>query len=560
MSRTNRHSWSIYLDFACLCVLVVCAIKLTVGLEKVYDLSLQDESYLMWEGVSPLKPYVRESAGWGILYCWWYRFLHLLVSDRVRLFFLNTKLLSAMLPACVFVFLRDLRVSRQTALLTCFLFLISQGNVPVYPKIIHFALCPLLLAWVCGRRMNLKEAPFFMVGFAALVASYARPEISLTAYLACASLWGWLAILAIGRKASLQSTGISAGLALMLSAAIVLAHFFLGNPMSDGDRSWGAFGPLFAIHWVQWNSSPLSPWTRWPEMLPKVFPNAHSYSSAILENPLAVLRHVIDCFWDFAHDFPGILFGHFSIFFPSRWKIPATLEVGIWAAGFFFVVFAYRASWRKFLTGLSERLDGPSGLALLLVFLPFVLSCSLFYPRQHYMVPIALFVFILFSLFVDEVLPLHRQRTAVVAAAIFALTPCVNSAWTTGLTHGQRALETVELLRSIPFDPSRKKITLLEADGGYQIYLDDRFTRVKGEYKDKSMARILAEDNLDVVIVSDLMSKDPAFTQDASYQAFIAQPFRFGFREFAKLYDKRILVRTDSVRSLASQEPVSLQK
>src|SRR5215213_3201108 len=119
--------------------LLIAGLKFTFALENFWSLRLYDESAYLYAGVK-LPALGLPSAEYAPLYALWYYALSLLQPDRIALYFLNYKVVTILPPILAFFLLRRYRVSLIVSVVISGVFLISNANLPVWPKPAHFAL------------------------------------------------------------------------------------------------------------------------------------------------------------------------------------------------------------------------------------------------------------------------------------------------------------------------------------------------------------------------------------------------------------------------------------
>ena len=90
----------------------------------------------------------------------------------------------------------------------------------------------------------------------------------------------------------------------------------------------------------------------------------------------------------------------------------------------------------------------------------------------------------------------------------------------------QPNLKTIRFLRS--FDLAIP-INVLEAEGGYGIYVGKNYNRIAEYDKRLPFGELLVKKSIDMIVLSDRLSKDVRFRDDPQWHSFINGPSSFGF-------------------------------
>ena len=117
--------------------IILVGVLMTSGLNGIMDIFFLDESYYLVRGT---KMFGSIPKRWGPLYCTWYRGLFTVESNLVNLFYLNFKLMAIIPATLLFLALSRYSKSLLFALFIALCFLISNFNLPVYPKISFFCI------------------------------------------------------------------------------------------------------------------------------------------------------------------------------------------------------------------------------------------------------------------------------------------------------------------------------------------------------------------------------------------------------------------------------------
>ena len=95
---------------------------------------------------------------WAPLYAVWYFLLSLIQPDRVALYYLNYQLITILLPVALYAVLRRCRLAAPAAAGIAFFVLIGAINLPVWPKVSHFALVVILVTLAAAASIRSPSA------------------------------------------------------------------------------------------------------------------------------------------------------------------------------------------------------------------------------------------------------------------------------------------------------------------------------------------------------------------------------------------------------------------
>jgi hypothetical protein len=338
---------------------------------------------------------------------------------------------------------------------------------------------------------------------------------------------------------------------LLLSAALIN---LLGKPMGDGARSMLAFGQHYAANWVVWNNSNLNPWTNWNTIFATDFKSATTIMSAILLNPSAVLHHVYSNVFSLdvpLHRMatlihPETLWGLKPIYFKIGWMM--TLVAYVCLILFNLKRLSFKAIKTK-IVQKNRQLIVLFGLVVLMV--PPLISVLVIGPREHYL----LFVVILLTLFIflasiDRMNALFTTTRMAPNKVMypFALI-CVSTIILVQPMYGfypRQNLDNLNTIRFIQTLTLKNSVIMLEAEGGYNIYLGDNFSRVPEYAKGENFDAFMSKHSINAIVISGALRNDSRFKTDSEWLKFIASPEQFGFTAYdiPSVADRKVLLKT----------------
>lgn len=492
----------------------------TFGIETVLDIGLYDESSYLHSGLLiPTSGF--PAAQNAPLYALWYYVLSFHRSDPVKLYFLNYKLMTVLPPLVLFVVLRAYRVPRISSLALSFVLLFSASNFPTWPKVSHFAVLVLLSGFFLIALVREQKLQTATIAITTLFASYVRPEY----FLAFTCLAVLLFILTFLDLKRIYFPKAVAPL-LVTSLFCISLILWLGVPVGGG-RSMMAFGQHYAGHWVRWNKDSRNPWTNWRAIVKNDFGDVHSPIQAFFANPLAVVHHVSQNM----RDLPSQLKEMFLASYPFSRPVHTALKLAILLLAFTALVYVRRSIWAEFRQRIrSNFVSGWFVVALLfVVMLPVAISIVVIAPRRHYLYILGVLSLLgIAILFFRRPADAGRVDSSYVTVALLCLSilmmvrPLSNSL----PLHRQPNLKTIKYLRKLNLT---MPVNMLEAEGGYNIYVGDNYTRVPEYAKDSPFVEFLSKRAINMIVLSPRLAKDVRFRDDPQWHSFLNAPESFGF-------------------------------
>jgi hypothetical protein len=516
-----------------LCIIVLACIKFTSGVEHKLDVGLYDESYYLYNGVTVSSNGFPEANN-APLYSLWYYILSFAEPDRIALYFLNFKLMAILPPLLFYILLRRKGGPLLISSITTLIFLISQANLPTWPKVSHFALILMLGALILITRVtsNLVSTAIALVG--ALLMAYVRPE-----YFLSFSIFAFAFIIVYAReqqRLSLVNTGAIISV-ISISAALIGT---LGAPLSGG-RSIFAFGQHFSLNWVAWTDSALNPWTNWEAILERNFGPVQSIPEAFGSNPALFTRHITSNCLKLIQQFPAIFFYHSNILLPPTRTFSLIEAVVVFALCIGFII----KSWPKNVKAVVSTERRFFLFAGIYAFTGMV-SSVVIYPRDHYLLlPLVLTVLLMAIISTKQHSmfsvgwPKQLALIALAGVLVLILTP----RFADQVAPPRENLATIQTIKSLQID---EQVTILEAQGGFNIYAGDNFRRMREFEKDTPFNRFLLAQDIGVIVLSDTLSNDVRFKQDTEWQSFLVHYQQKGFDKIPVPESQRTLfVRKD---------------
>jgi hypothetical protein len=520
-------------DVLVIAVILLAGLKFTFGLEHALDIGLYDESNYLYSGLQLTT--VGFPIGEGApLYAVWYFLLSLFERSRIGLYYLNFKLMTILPAVLIYILLRRNRVSITASGIVSLFFLVSQANLPVWPKPSHFALSLALIVLIAVSSIRSLLWAALVAAIGGLLIAYVRLEYFLV-YLLSSVLF--IGSLIMGWRKLKPLTIV--GLVAIVSISVLLLGT-LGSPISTG-KSVHVFGQHFSLNWVSWTGSNLNPWTDWEEIVNQNFGYVPSVWAALLHNPAAFLKHIAWNCLGLARRLPVLFFSHSNIIFPAGrfFKIAEALVLIGLCGGY---IFWTRKSWKgNFKSNLSQYRVFLIIVAMYLI--PGFVSAIIIYPRDHYLLLPGVLIAVTITSFVAKQTSGQEQsnykRLLLYSVLVIALTPC----FADQTNFKQENLETILFLKTLGI---QERVNVLEAEGGYGIYVGDNYHRVAEYDKKTSFNQFLADRNIGMIVITDHLKNDTRFRNDKEWEFFLSNYASKGYREIDIPHtERKLIVRSD---------------
>jgi len=475
----QRLAWALWDTLAFLAVLAA-GWKFGLPADRWFDIPAFDEARYLHRGVELLHiGLARLPSEWSPLYSLWYHLLYRL--GFIALYYLNFRLLGALLPALFFLVLRRYGVSYWAAFA---LAIYAIGT---------------RLSWVTDTR----------------VTSFALMLVFLTAWFLTFLSPGW------------SRTVIAA--VSMLVVAYARPEYLMASGLLVGKgRSMYAFGQHFAYtRWFCLKQPHRG--ISWEDEVRADFGDARTILEAFMANPRAFGSHL----WCNLKTFPprlgSTLFLHATYFFPKGVLAEALLFAGLTALGMLGVVLRDRTTWSQRLRARQEALLFWGIMALVGLSVLMVIHGA----KRYYLILLGWPTMVLGALlFLPSQTPLvfSRKQAWTWLAGLFlgiALVPPMG--YMTPYPWNPPFLENLEVLKviralSLPADRPVRWVSVRGLRHYFlMLYLNTEFEALPYA-PEEGFLDYIQETQPDIITVDRRW-----FHGDASWRTFFEHPRRFGY-------------------------------
>jgi hypothetical protein len=524
-------------DIVLLMTLLLAGIIFTYNLPGLIDISLFDETRYLARGLMLEKSF--PTAEYGPAYSVWYFFLSKFHSDPIDLYYLNYRVIT-ILPALIFFLLmRTYKVPGILSFVLSLSFLCTAGNFLTWPKVSHFAILMLMFGLIILKYFNGKKEMILMLSLTSLFVSYVRPEF----YYSCLFLTFVLLIVSIHQFFKSRSYYVFIPLAINLVALVILG-LGVGIPTASGNRELIAFGQHYALNWNQWNNDAGNPWANWITIIHNDFGNINTAADALVSNPPAMVRHMFQN----VQNAPEILYSMFNHFYPPSYPQRVAFRYGLLIFLIASIFYYNKHNLSKFLKRIVSNFTKSRFLLLLILItmLPVMMSMIVIFPRQHYM--FMLFVIMVFVLTIllfgnegnDEETNNFNYAAICCFVVLMLIRPLSESK---GIVN-QKNLKTTKFIRSLEI---RTSINLLDAEGGYSIYLGNNFNQIEESSKEVPFKEFVRMNSINMILLTDELRNYMKYQSDPEWQSFLKNPGEMGFRQLTipEFEKSKLLIRAD---------------
>ncbi|MCB0770143.1 MAG: hypothetical protein KDC00_07035 [Flavobacteriales bacterium] len=491
-------------DAICLTGLALLSIAFAIRWTSQLDIRLYDETTYLERGLN--VPNGLPTADMAPVYALWYQALSWFAEERTTLYFLNYGITLVLIPILTFLLLRTHGTTRGASLLAALFIQFTALNLFTWPRVSALALTILMIGAIITTRVDDRDRKFTVAVLAAGMAVFVRPEF-LLALLILVTLWSW----------EIVKDGAWPGRLPLLEWSFVLACLIglfitFGNPLANG-RGLIAFGQHYALNRESTQPTGMDPWTNWEEVIENDLGPVQSIREAMFRNPEKFAQHV----------------GMNLALTPSAigaqllpyWSRP------VWYG---FVLLTLLVAQLLYLGVTNKAAHGLSHFRskfTVAFVLPALVSVIIIHPRAHYL--LVLLVFAMITL-VSRAYPEGSDRprlckyAPMVVLPIFLFLPNTRPV-------GPAGRPVLATIRSINALSLQDRATVLDADGGYTVYMHSPADRVTAQDKAQGFNAFLRGEDLDLIVATPRLMEDHRYREDEEWQRFVEGGHSPAFRK-----------------------------
>lgn len=521
------------------------------------DILLADETFYLAGGIDFLK---KIPKGWGPSYSAWYKILHFIQPDPIRLHYLNYKILAIGLPVLIFIALKRYKVPALLAWLSGVLFLFSDLNSISWPRISHFVAASVLAAAIISTFLKTTYLRLLFFSFVALMVSYARPEASISFVL----IFFWTVGYMLYKKFRLTKVdyvftllAIPVFAVFMMKMGIPMVKARGANPhfTMNYTRQVTAYAQHFNINYMDWNDIPNDFPIYWDEVFKEHYTYHPSLITTLKSNIPVTVRHFgtnIGKYFKFSFDYMS------GVFLPDK-----ILYFPLWLKGAVFALWMaaliYFATWQGYFRRIWAYLKENYFIFIILFFLalPSMISCIMLYPRDHYlMIQVPFFMFFVVPLLLGGMFRGYNYKSTLITMSLLSVilvfimpgAKDMEQFYMWQKKDGPINLWAINKINEMGID---EPYTLMQNEGRIDVFLDNKQVLPFIPYANMmGMTWPEARDTLDIRMVyfSTLLQIDPDLDRDTTWKNFLADPASMDFERVEIGSDYGYLLIHESLR------------
>jgi hypothetical protein len=521
LKKLIAHLKSNWLDILSVFVLVICGIKLVCQVPQFLDLIPTDDAHYMQYGFKfPKKIY----SNFGPIYSAWFKVLKVLFKEPILIYYISFMVISVLVPASLFLFLRSLKMNIILAFLLSFFFLCSELNLcfNFSPKISLFAL---IFIFIALYLVSFLQKPVLILILSlpfVFLCSYIRPEYFLSFEILAIVTICWI-VFKEKMKINKLEWSILGGFTFFMLAI----GFIIGLPLGDDARTTITFQQHFAWNYQQWYDLPNANWFNYKATTTKYFGEANSITEFFRANPSWFFKHV---FYNIGQYFLLIYNKIGAVFFPKQ-----LLGLPVWFGWLLLIVGIIttiaKIGVKKYIPQVLFFIKNNSTLFFIIVIMtiPSFITSTLINAREHYLVlQLPLFFFMLSALFfplkglkgIEKNTKLIAYSSLVMFILAFVFVPKLTKYSFSNIWEPYEKQYCLNAIKKIRTFNIQEKVLLVESEGGLDIYSSKNYKSTMGFFKDKPFYQYIDSMKINMIYVSKIMAEDEKFYKDTQWNDF----------------------------------------
>ncbi|MBV6420181.1 MAG: hypothetical protein DAHOPDDO_01409 [Ignavibacteriaceae bacterium] len=472
---------------------------MTKDLYQSMDIRFWDETLYLFNGINLFRQPI--TPDWGPLYSILYYILHLIIKDPISLYYFNFALMAIVPSIALYFLLSELNNIYFINFFISYLFLISEYNLPIWPKVSSFCMFFIFLGLIVIRRLSNNNFHYPSALILVVMLSYIRPEYSILVFP--------LVIIILIKFKEYYSFGKI--LSVIVTAVLVLSLF--GIPYSS-ERSYVAYAQAFEKYLPMSERIDKDGVKGLEQIMQENFGGAKTIFEIFKHDFDKASKHVI---YNLKR-FPNLLLNISEVLIPSvllktdKW-FKSTIVLII--SAIFFYIILIRSKNNSFLRSNFRSLL----LFSIYLTLPAILSINLFYPRAHYIIlllpPLYFFSGKIFSVF--ESRWVIRYSTIILVALGLISILIVPSSTYFFENNNFFNRESIFFIRRLNI---QSQVNLLENEGNLTTYLSENYHWVDLRNSNTNFITSLSEKHINMIFVTPRLKNLFIAKRDSSWLLF----------------------------------------
>jgi len=525
----------------CILILIFIGVKWSIGLSQHLDILFGDEAEYMRNGLDLFK-IIRND--WGPSYNIWYKFLSLYFSDVLELYYANYVIGGIAVSVLLFIALSSCKVDKLIALGLSFCFFVSSVNINTWPRISHFVVSLLLIAVILFSKVHSKAKKSLVFASVCFVCGYARPELFFAfILLTFASLY-----FLYKEKKEIKSNLIYILILVLLVVLFQTVFGLPGGTYKDGlNRLYSAFCQHYTINYRYRTGIQFDAVTEWIEFCKLKFPDCQTIVDIMLKHPIEFLHHFLFNVKNYALLF---LITISSFVFPVELlhSKKAILLASVILFALIFLVLFFKDKRNFFLRLLKQH-----HLLLLFLFifgLPSIGMSTIIFPRPHYILLHSIFIIFLLAFLLQSLFSKATFKYWQLFGIGLLLLPLAPRANDYKYIQFGKDMENLCEQKLIRYFESKKNKEYVVFTNYLNItyILPKNYSEFSTEFelkKGMSFATVLQEEQINVILVSINILKNPILMADSTWNELIAHPEKYGFKRvnYSDICESYLLIK-----------------
>lgn len=508
-------------------LLLLCGFKLFSGIQNHMDIQLADEAAYLRFG---LDLFEKMNRNWGPMYAVWYKCLSFYSTNPIELYYINYSILSILVGIVVYLFLLRLNVKPIFALYLSFCLLVSNLNIEVWPRVSHFCLIIITIAFIFATFLNNNIYKCLVITLACLICTYARPEF----YVAFLLMLVITILTIYYNRKSIKKKDVYLFFVFLL--CIIILHLIFRFPSNDFfgyNRGVAAFYQHYAWNYkMRTLDTSFDAWLNWEDLAKNTFSDCNSmwcviktHTKIFISNTLFNVRtYIVQLIKTITYVFPvGLFYGN------KKHKI---LLLGVFIL---FILLLIKKDSRKYFT--QKIIAYKFYLLMIFCFIfPTFLSCIIIFPRDHYLFLQLLFWLLIFvSLFgyLFEYVSDKPLVFIVFGLLLYLATPKIINYSFLKATTDNHTLCVKKLVRHLEKDFDRKQHTIFTNLPFVHGMLPSNFNEMNTIFDKKKnipFKHYLDSAQYDIIIVVPSLLRDPHIKNDSTWTHFFNHYEEYNFK------------------------------